>query len=93
MHDLKRDTVFCFWSEQTHEMKNIVMLWNCSTILQSAYKKFPKTSVSGQVNVENSQILDMLEQILFTIQNTVFKHKTAENLRQMIRYCNMEKET
>lgn len=93
MHDLKWDTVFCFWSEQTHEMKNIIMLWNCNTILQSTYKKFPKTSISGQVNVENSQILDMLEQILFTIQNTVLKQKTAEDLRQMIRYCNMEKET
>lgn len=93
MHDLKWHTVFCFWSEQSHEMKNIIMLWNCNTMLQSAYKKFPKTSISGQVNVENSQILDMLEQILFTIQNTVLKQKTAEDLRQMIRYCNMEKET
>lgn len=93
MHDLKRDTVFCFWSEQTHEMKNIIMLWNCNTILQSACKKFSKTCISGQVNVENSQILDMLEQILFTIQNTVFKQKTAEDLRQMIRYYNMEKQT
>lgn len=56
-------------------------------------QKFSKTSISGQVNVENSQILDMLEQILFTIQNTVFKQKTAEDLRQMIRYYNMEKQT
>lgn len=68
------------------------MLWNCNTVLQSAYKKFFKTSVFEQANVRNSQILDMLEQIHFTIQNTVFKYKAAENLRQ-IRYYNTEKET
>lgn len=92
MHDLKWGTAFCFWSEQTHEMKNIIMLWNCNTILQSAYKKFLKTSVFEQVNVGNSQTLDMLKQIHFSIQNTVFKYKAAENLRQIIRYCNIEKE-
>lgn len=69
------------------------MLWNCNTVLQSAYKKFFKTFVSEQVNVGNSQILDMLDQMHFTIQNTVFKYKAAENLRLIIRYCNMEKET
>lgn len=68
------------------------MLWNCNTVLQSAYKKLFKTSASEQVHVGNSQILDMLEQIHFRIQNTVFKYKAAENLRQIISYCNMEKQ-
>lgn len=65
----------------------------CNTILQSAYKKFLKTSVSEQVNAGNIQILDMLEHIDFTIQNTVFKYKAVENLRQIIRYCKREKKT
>lgn len=66
------------------------MLQNCNTILQSAYKKFLKTSVFEQVNVreKNSQILDVLKQIHLSIQNTVkisdsvFKYKAAENLRE-----------
>lgn len=93
MHDLKQDTAFCFQSEQTHEMKNIIKLWNAIPILQSPYKKLLKTSVSEQVNVGNSQILDMLEHIHSTIQSSVLKYKAAENIRQIIKYCNMEKET
>lgn len=77
-------------SEQTLEMKKNIMLQNCNTfILQSAYKKFLKTSVFEQVNVRkrNSQILDMLKQIHPNIQNSVkindsvFQYKAAENLR------------
>lgn len=71
-------------------MKKNIMLQNCDTILQSAYKKFLKTSAFEQVNVreKNSQILDVLKQIHLSIQNTVkisdsvFKYKAAENLRE-----------
>lgn len=68
-------------------------LWNAIPILQSPYKKLLKISISEQVNVGNSQILDMLEHIHSTIQNSVFKYEAAENLRQIIKYCNTEKET
>lgn len=52
-------------------MKKNIMLQNCNTILQSAYKKFLKTSVFEQVNVRkrSSQILNMLKQIHLNNEN------------------------